>query len=168
MIVDDLTQLSNDDLASRSLGAFPKLALWLLRDARDSVVLLNNFEFWTPSMIELDRARSGPDRLEVLIRYMFQVIDPVHLDTLRAKIRTLGAHSEEAAMNIAEYLHEEGRLEKGLEKGRIDTLRDLLVFKFQSLDAADEARLQAATPQAIDRYLRRMLTADSLAAVFED
>ena len=36
MIVDDLAQLSNDDLATRPLPAFPKLALWLLRDARDS------------------------------------------------------------------------------------------------------------------------------------
>jgi hypothetical protein len=47
-------------------------------------------------------------------------------------------------------------------------LRDLLVFKFKRLGAEDEARLQAATPEAIDRYLKRMLTADSLAAVFED
>src|SRR5437868_2684538 len=35
MIVEDLTQQLNDELATRSLGAFQKLALWLLRDARD-------------------------------------------------------------------------------------------------------------------------------------
>jgi hypothetical protein len=28
--------------------------------------------------------------------------------------------------------------------------------------------LKAATPEAIDRYLQRLLTADSLAAVFDD
>jgi hypothetical protein len=28
--------------------------------------------------------------------------------------------------------------------------------------------LQTAAPEAIDRYLERLLTADSLAAVFED
>lgn len=78
-------------------------------------------------------------------------------------------------MTIAEYLHKKGRKEglkegrkKGLEQGRVATLRSLLIVKFQTLGAAYEARLQAATPEAIDRYLQRLLTADSLAAVFED
>ncbi len=31
-----------------------------------------------------------------------------------------------------------------------------------------EARLKAAPPEMIDRYLQRVLVADSLAAVFED
>ena len=66
-------------------------------------------------------------------------------------------------MTIAEQLREEGR-----EEGRIETLRRLLVLKFRTLDAASEARLQAATPEAIDRYLQRVLTADSLAAVLAD
>jgi hypothetical protein len=94
---------------------------------------------------------------------MFRVIDPVNQEELRAKIRALGPRIEEVAMNIAEHLHEEGRKE-----GRIATLRSLLAFKFQAVGAEYEARLQAATPEAIDRYLQRLLTADSLAAVFED
>jgi hypothetical protein len=63
-------------------------------------------------------------------------------------------------MTIAEQLHEEGRTA---------ALRDLLAFKFGS-QAVDryEATLRAATPDAIDRYLPRVLTADSLVAVFED
>jgi hypothetical protein len=47
-------------------------------------------------------------------------------------------------------------------------LRSQLVYKLGPLDAASEARLEAATPEALDRYLRRVLTADSLAAVFAD
>jgi hypothetical protein len=75
-------------------------------------------------------------------------------------------------MTIAEQWLEEGRkegLEKGLEKGRIAALRDLLVCKFgaQALGPC-EAVLGSATPEAIDRYLPRVLTADSLVAVFED
>jgi hypothetical protein len=62
-------------------------------------------------------------------------------------------------MTIAEHFHEEGR---------IATLRSLLVLKFQTLDAEYEARLQTAPPEAIDRYVQRLLTADSLAAVFAD
>jgi hypothetical protein len=62
-------------------------------------------------------------------------------------------------MTAAEYYH---------ERGRISSLRSQLVFKFRALDARAEARLQAATPDAIDRYLQRVLVAESLAAVFED
>jgi flagellar biosynthesis/type III secretory pathway protein FliH len=100
-------------------------------------------------------------------------------------------------MTIAEQLIEEGRQqgrEEGREEGRqqgreegrqqgreegrqqswregwIANLRHLLVFKFklQALDPSYEARLQVATPEALDRYLVRVLTADSLAAVFAD
>jgi len=191
MIVDDLTQLSSDALAARPLAAFPKLALWLLRDARDSARLLDSFDAWIPSMIELGRTQSGRNSFAVLITYLFRVVDPMKLDQLRAKLRTLGSRTEEIAMTIAEHLRKEGRKEglekglkkgleegikegrkegikKGIKKGRLATLRSLLVFKFHALGAAYEARLQAAPPEAIDRYLQRLLTADSLVAVFED
>jgi len=78
-------------------------------------------------------------------------------------------------MTIAEQLHRQGRrkgleagIKKGFRKGRIDTLRSLLIFKFKTLGARYEARLRAASPEEIDRYLQRLLTADSLAKVFKD
>ncbi len=100
---------------------------------------------------------------------MFRVIDPVHHDQLRAKIHKLGPSAEETVMTIAEQWHEEG-IAKGREEGRIAALRSLLSSKFgaQALEATYEARLQAATPAAIDVYLQRVLVADSLAAMFED
>jgi hypothetical protein len=171
MIVEDLAQLADDDLDARSLSAFAKLALWLLRDARDPVRLLDSFEFWIPSMLEVGRSRAGLDRLKVLITYMFQVVDPMNLDRLRAKLRGLGIRSEKVAMTIAEYLHKQGvkeGIKKGVQKGRIDTLRSLLVFKFHTLPATYEARLRGATSRELDRYFQRLLTADSLAAVFAD
>ena len=51
MIIEDLMPLSNDDLAARPLAAFQKLALWLLRDARDSARLLDSFDAWSPAML---------------------------------------------------------------------------------------------------------------------
>ncbi|HEX7843517.1 MAG TPA: Rpn family recombination-promoting nuclease/putative transposase [Kofleriaceae bacterium] len=177
LIVDDLAELSNEDLKARSLGAFQKLALWLLRDARDPRRLLDNFTVWIEDFAEAERAPSGIDAIAALLTYLFRVVDPVHHDELRAKIDQLGPHAEESAMTIAEQLHEEGReqglaqgREQGLAQGRIAALRALLTFKFgsQALDATHEAQLQAATPTAIDQYLQRVLTADSLAAVFED
>jgi flagellar biosynthesis/type III secretory pathway protein FliH len=84
-------------------------------------------------------------------------------------------------MTIAEQLIEEGRQkgreeareearEEGRKEGRIDILRRALMgkFKLQTLDPAYEACLHAATPEAFDRYLKRALIADSLAAIFAD
>jgi hypothetical protein len=47
-------------------------------------------------------------------------------------------------------------------------LRSLLVLKFGALDATAEARLRAASAEAVDRYLERLLAVGSLAAVLED
>jgi hypothetical protein len=68
-------------------------------------------------------------------------------------------------MTIAEWLEEKGRKE-----GHIDVLRMQLAIKFklEKLDEHTEAKLRAATPEAINRYALRVLTADSPAAVFDD
>jgi len=78
-------------------------------------------------------------------------------------------------MTIAEQLHEEGRQQghqEGRQQGRQEALatavRSLLIGKFHMLEASDEARLRAATVEALDRYLRRVLSASSPADVFED
>lgn len=60
MIVADLARLPTSP--RRPLPAFPRLALWLLRDARDSERLLDSFDGWVPAMLELGRTRSGRDR----------------------------------------------------------------------------------------------------------
>ena len=119
----------------------------------------------------------GIDATTTLVTYMFRVIDPVHHDQLRDKVRQLGPHAEEIAMTIAEQWHEEGRQEgrvegiaKGREEGRIAALLSQLRVKFgpQAMDAAVAAHLRAATPAALEHYLERVLGADKLAAVFED
>lgn len=177
LFIDDLAHLTDDALRARSLAAFPKLALWLLRDARAPRRLLDSFDAWIVTFAEAERAPAGIDATTTLVTYMFRVLDPVHHDQLRAKVRQLGPHAEEIAMTIAEQWHEEGRQEgrqegiaKGREEGRIAALLSLLRFKFgpQALDAAIAAHLRTATPAAVEHYLERVLVADKLAAVFAD
>jgi hypothetical protein len=177
MIVDDLAHRTNADLKARSLPPFQKLALWLLRDARDPARVLANFDAWIPEL-----SRTGPDHLQILMDYLFHVMDPQTHSALCDRMHVLGSNTEEISMTAADALREEGRIEgreiimatadelrdEGRMEGRIDTLRDLLLYKFQALDAAYEARLQTAPSEAIDRYFRRLLTADSLTAVFAD
>jgi flagellar biosynthesis/type III secretory pathway protein FliH len=185
MVIEDLAGVSDDDLQARSLAAFQKLALWLLRDARAPRRLLDSFDTWIGAFGEAERAPAGIDAITALLTYLFRVIGPVHRDELRAKIRKLGPRTEEISMTIAEQLHDEGLeeglakgrekgleegLAKGRQEGRIAALRSVLATRFgaQALDATWQARLQAATAAAIDRYLQRVVVADSLAAVFED
>ena len=177
LIIEDLTQLSDDALHARSLAAFPTLALWALRDARDPVRLLRSFEPWSSTMLELLESPDGIASFTTLVTYLFGVVDPMYHDELRGKLDQLGARARGVIMTIAEFLEEKGRKEgqekgrkEGQEKGRLDTLRRLLLVKFKlpTLDAAHEARLHAATSETIDRYVERVLIADSLAAVFED
>jgi hypothetical protein len=193
LIIEDLADRSNEDLKAWSLAAFPKLALWLLRDARDPARLLDSFDMWIDTFAAAERAPGGSDAIAALLTYLFWVVDPMHHDELRAKIRQLDSHIEENAMTIAEHLIEQGRMEgleqgreqgleqgreqgleqgreQGLEQGRIDTLRHQVTIKFGSgsLDARYEALLRSPSPEAVDRYLQRVLFADSLAAVFDD
>jgi putative YhgA-like transposase len=177
MVIEDLADLTDGDLQARSLAAFQKLALWLLRDARAPRRLLDSFDTWIGAFGEAERAPAGVDAITALLTYLFRVIGPVHRDELRAKLRKLGPRTEEISMTIAEQLHEEGLvkgreegLARGRQEGRIAALQSMLVSRFgaQALDATWQARLQAATAAAIDRYLQRIVVADSLAAVFED
>jgi hypothetical protein len=165
LIIEDLAHRTDDELKARSLAAFPRLALWLLRDARDPERILRSFDAWGSTMLEAKQAPSGRDDFGTLVNYLFHVFHPRYEDELRAKIHQLDHQAKEIEMTIAEQLQEEGRTE-----GRIATLRSLMLFKFnlQTLATSDEARLLAATPATLDRYAQRVLTADSLAAVFED
>jgi predicted transposase/invertase (TIGR01784 family) len=178
LIIDDLAQLSDDELKARSLAPYPKLALWLLRDARDPDRLLDSFDTWISTMLQLSRSRSGREAFFTLIGYMFRVVGPMKADDLRAKVAHMSdADAEEAFYSYADYLEDKGR-EKGRLEGRqkghlegcVATLRILLLQRFSlpSLDPSYEARLQAASPEAIVRIVKRALTADSIAAVFED
>jgi predicted transposase YdaD len=174
MVVMDLTQQRHADLLACSLPAHQKLALWALRDSHDPAALLASFDTWAQVLLEAGRDRAGLDALRELIRYMIRAGGPAYRSALRAKLRTLGPPSEDATMTLSGLLEEQdlaetrarGRAE-GRAEGRVDVLRDQLRYKFKALDAAAEARLRTATRAEIARYSRRLLTADSLAEVFE-
>ena len=165
LLIDDLTRLSDRDLQARKLPPFPKLALWMLRDARAPRRLFDSFDAWIDTFVELERAPDGREAITTLFTYALQVVDPVHRDELHAKIQQLSARTKETAMSIAQMLHDEG-----WQEGQVTMLRRLLVLKFgaRSLNRRYNTLLEAATPRMIDRYLRRALKEESIAAVFAD
>jgi hypothetical protein len=177
LIIDDLAHRTDEELQQRSLAAFPKLALWLLRDARDPVRMLRSFDTWAPTMLEPLGEPDGWDRFRTLAVYMFRITEPMYGDELRAKLDQLDPRAKDITMTIAEQIHQEGWDEgwnvgrtEGRTEGRIEMLRKqlLLKFKLQVLNAEYESRLAAAAPEALDRYVERVLAADTIAGVFED
>ncbi len=73
-------------------------------------------------------------------------------------------------MTIAEELRAEG-LQQGFEQGIVQglrqTLEKLMTLKFGPLSDALSARIEAAELDGLDRWLGRILTADSPDAVVE-
>ncbi|MFO7564584.1 MAG: hypothetical protein R6X02_18205, partial [Enhygromyxa sp.] len=46
LLLEDLSSASNEDLKRKAIAAFPTLALWLFRDARDATKLFANLDQW--------------------------------------------------------------------------------------------------------------------------
>ena len=68
-------------------------------------------------------------------------------------------------MTIAEQWVQEGRqegLEKGMEKGEAKALPRQIQVKFGPPEPAVAARIQAAESAQVERWLERILTANSL------
>jgi predicted transposase/invertase (TIGR01784 family) len=168
LLIEDLAHLSNEDLKARALAAFPKLVLWALRDARDADRLLDNLVYWGAAFREASLTASGIRSLASLLRYLALVTPHSQLQAFRGKLRAaLAPKAEELAMTIAEQLRAEGRIE-GRAEGRADVLRRQLAIKFGAVDVEHEARIRAATPDQLDRFLDRVLITDTLTAVFAE
>lgn len=171
LTIVDLAHLSNEEIKARALAAFPTLAFWALRDARDHVQLLANLGEWAEAFTEAGRTPHGVAALAQLIRYIAVVTDGLHVDAFRAKIREYAPQAEAAVMTIAEEMRREGEA-RGREQGRVqalsDMLRKLVARKFGALSAAHEARIADATAEQLERYVERLLVAATIDAVFDE
>lgn len=164
LIVDDLAHVSNDELKARSLAVFPKLALWLLRDARDPPRLLANLVHWVSALVEASGATSGMRSYATLLRYLKYVLVPMTLDEFRDKLATLSAKGavmiEPKKVDLTE--------KRDFTYAQIRMLYTMLESKFGALSADQELRLRYATQEDVDLYAQRILTAESIDAVLAE
>jgi predicted transposase/invertase (TIGR01784 family) len=161
MEVEDLAHLSNEDIKGRALAAFPTLALWALRDARDGPQLLENLGAWGAAFAEAARSPHGVAALAQLMRYIVLVTDDLHLEAFRAKIREEAPEAEQAAMTIAEQLRREGEA-----TGRAKVLTKQLTLKFKTVPPQYIERIESATSEELDVWVERVLTAENIDEVF--
>ena len=174
MLLDDLAHRDDEALLRRPLAPFPKVALWVLRDARAADALFRSLRSWAHELHELV-ASGGREDIDTIVRYLFRVVDDVSYETIRDRFIEVIPEVEAAMASPAEQLIEKG-LQKGLQRGRQEgrreanraTLARLIRLRFGPPGPGVEARIAAATPEDLERWLERFANAESLDAVFAD
>jgi hypothetical protein len=171
LLVEDLTLRSNDDLLALPLHPFPQAALWLLRDARTPERLFANLAVWLDALDATIQSPGGPEMFIQLMSYVAFVCSDEHFLQFRETISTRISQAEDTMITYAEKLIAQGR-EQGREEGRqvghTELLEKQLTLKFGQILPEYRAKLEQATREQIDTYAARVLTADSLAAVFAE
>jgi predicted transposase YdaD len=126
------------------------------------------------ALTDAANAPGGRDALEQLFVYISNVVENLPFDEFRARVSQLAPAAKEAVMTIAEELKalgmqqgiQQGR-EQGIQQGKRVTLEKLMTLKFGPLSHAVRARIQAADLEKLDRWLERILSADTPDAVVE-
>ena len=118
---------------------------------------------------------SGFDALVRVLMYIIEVVDGATLDHLKWVDREVDAPEGEVTMTLAEKLRQEGEqrgLEKGLKQGHDQGQRALLLkllkTRFDGLTIVEESRVQKASRDELEKMAERILTARTLADVFND
>jgi predicted transposase/invertase (TIGR01784 family) len=166
-ILDDLTALSIDVLARRTLhvlGRLAQIALWTAPSAE-------RFEQAAPLMQELARAttrhESTRSLLAQLYAYLLHVLKDVDQQVVYNKLLEIaGPEGREDVMTAAEQLINRGRNEARIETLRM-TIGKLLAARNVALSEAGRARLDGCTdPNLLDRWYELALTVEKEADVF--
>ena len=94
-----------------------RLALWLMRDARDGALLLQRLVDWLGQLEELARAPGGERALAPLLHYVATVSLDLQLEQFRAILRERAPAAESITMTIAEQLRAEGEARGEARRG---------------------------------------------------
>lgn len=192
ILVVDFSTWPEARLLRAALPPFAKLvvlfAQYLARRSRR--VVAGALRRWAPLLKELSRTPLGRDDLQALSSYILFTTDfpAAPLDRLLRQL--VGRIGPIDMITTAERLRRQGRreglergLEKGLEKGlvkglargrakgvkegQVALLLSQLEERFGALDRATLQRVRRAPPAALVRWAKAILTARSLAAVFQ-
>jgi len=109
----------------------------------------------------LDWMMRLPDALE---QRLWQAIETIEGETKMPYVTSV----ERLAIQRGRRQGREQGLEQGRLEGKIEGLERLLVKRFGPLDEATRGRLDAATPEQLDRWTDRILDASTVDAVFEE
>ncbi|RLB53583.1 MAG: hypothetical protein DRJ42_11600 [Deltaproteobacteria bacterium] len=175
MIIDDLARVDDPSLLARPLETFPKVTLWMLRDARTIDALFASLAPWAEEFRKLLAPNRDPDDIGTVLGYLWRVAGDVPFETIRDKFIEVIPEVEAAMASPAEQLIQKGRQEgeeRGLKKGHLEANRTMLSrqlqLRFGALEPEVEAWIAEGSPEELERWLELFATAESLDAVFAD
>jgi predicted transposase/invertase (TIGR01784 family) len=168
-VLDDLSKLDDQALRQRALTDLARVALIVLQRCRDSHDPGAVLRPWAQTLIAVLAAPHGREALQLVARYTAEVSDATPELVYRFFVE-LGPQAEEIFMTTADRLREQG-MAQGIAQGRAQgiaaTLTRLLNLKFGPLPAPALALIQGAAPEELERWIDRVLTANSLDEVLE-
>lgn len=188
--VDDLGRTDDTDLRKRAVANQARLALWLMRDARDSALLLQRLVDWLIDIEELACMPGGARALTPLLHYITRVCPDLQLAQIRAILSRRAPTAERITMTIAEQLHAEGKAEgraqgqaegraqgkaegraQGKAEGRAQGKAEALVLMLEGrgfqVDVRTRDRLHSMAVEDLDVLLRHAASVASVDDLFD-
>ena len=161
-LLDDLGRVPMEELEERPITDLGCLVLLFLQRVRVTPDLAADVRRWMNMLLRVFRGRAGWWALNLLGQYTHAVTDEVPESLLAVLEEGLGSEGREAFMTAAEKLIEQGRAE-----GRAEVLLQQVAERFGAPNQAITERVRAAPAEQVDRWVKRILTASSLAELFD-
>jgi Putative transposase, YhgA-like len=158
-LLDDLRVATDASVRARAMSAVGRLALLCLRHASEPGKIVQRLARWLDLIREVRSTPDGRDALRLVWQYILTVGQPGKQEDLLEQILLLvGEEGKEDVVTAGEMLIEKGRMAE-----RREILLKLLRTRFGALPRSAAARVRAADPTQLDRWLDRVITAPSLA-----
>jgi predicted transposase YdaD len=169
ILVDDISTVTDEQLAARALPPGVALSLWALRDGRSPETLLAHVPFWASLFDALERIPGGRDVLLRILQYLGEAAgdDSVAIDTFAQEVIKHAPKASKVIMSSLEKFTAKARNEgiaTGHSKGLREALLRILRRKFGELTAEQLARVERADEATVKELIDRAVTADSLSA----
>jgi len=176
-LLNDLSEISDEDLRNRAMTSLAKLATICLKHARTSADFIKILVRWMDVAGEVATAPNGLNALAQVLCYILEVNDHVQREALQALLeRELGPEAKEAIVTAGQQIRQEG-IEQGRQEGRREGRREgecavlLRQLRRRFGDAVDtdiEQRIATASIEQIDTWADRVLSAATLTELLAD
>jgi len=164
ILVDDLVRQPDEELKRRPLAVFPKVVLWVLRDARTVQRFYHHLRAWGEELERL--ARESPEDMATVARYVWMVAGDEPVEAIQKRIIEVAPATEDVMASAAEQLIQRGKIQ-GKAEGKAEAILAVLEARGLAVSAAERARITECKDVAeLDRFLRAAVTAGSAAELF--
>jgi predicted transposase/invertase (TIGR01784 family) len=176
-LIDDLSEISDDELRARAMTALVRLVDACFKHARTRADLLEILSGWADVVREVISAPHGLESLALVMRYILLVNDHVEPEALQAFLdRVVGPDAKDTIMTAGERLIQKGveqGIEQGIQQGIQQGERALLLRQLRKrfgaqVDATVERRLEAASAEQVAIWAERVLSAATLSELLAD